>query len=451
MYRPTSLLKVIKEQYEDYPYPPLHFIEEEDPLRNLINSFNYELGLPEDMALDNSSKIWVAGCGTRWAVMLALQYKNIEIVATDLSEKSITVQKNLARNLGINNITFKQGNILETSYNNSFNYISCVGVLHHLPDPSTGFRLLAKSLKPTGIAEIMVYDFENRRYSIKMSKILSILDPKKTLSATKRYHLALSILTSLNRKAALPKEYPKLLHYLKKYPDFKNELADFISNPNENYYDVFSLSKALEEAGLVVFQWKTPELFDPKKIIGNPKVYKVLDGLNKVEKAYIANTITESFLELFVSLRSIKKNNKPLVKINTETMVRAIPFSTKYQLNNRGDIIGSTQFAKIQEKDGILYFDAGERRAGVLYYGKPRDCIDETKRMLQSVSDCPLKNDIDKKILQRSISILSNPKKVLDLMNILQQEFPYENIEMEKLISILAFFSKSPNRIFVIN
>ena len=38
-----------------------------------------------------------------------------------------------------------------------FDFINCVGVLHHLPEPDKGIQALAKKLKPGGILHVFVY------------------------------------------------------------------------------------------------------------------------------------------------------------------------------------------------------------------------------------------------------------------------------------------------------
>ena len=43
------------------------------------------------------------------------------------------------------------------SLNQEFDWINCVGVLHHLPDPDKGLQSLAQVLAPGGIIHIFVY------------------------------------------------------------------------------------------------------------------------------------------------------------------------------------------------------------------------------------------------------------------------------------------------------
>lgn len=76
-------------QYEAFPFPPVYKIEQEDPRRDLRESFNLDLGLGPRAALTPGSRIWVPGCGTRWAIMVALQFRDCEIVASDLSAASL--------------------------------------------------------------------------------------------------------------------------------------------------------------------------------------------------------------------------------------------------------------------------------------------------------------------------------------------------------------------------
>jgi SAM-dependent methyltransferase len=195
-----TLVNAVKEQYETFPFPPIYTIEEEDVRRDLKENYNLEFGLSGNRKLKQTSKIWVPGCGTRWAVMTALQFKDIEIVASDLSENSLSIQSELAHALNITNIEFRHENLLETNYDSIFDFISCVGVLHHLPDPRIGFKIIARALKDTGIAEIMVYDKWNRHYSLRMQEIIKIFDSERKLNATERFELASRVLRSANQR-----------------------------------------------------------------------------------------------------------------------------------------------------------------------------------------------------------------------------------------------------------
>lgn len=141
---------MLKKHYYILPDDAFNATEQEDSDCKLTASFNLDFDLRKEAQLKPGSKIWVPGCGTRWAVLVALQFSDCEIVASDLSSSSIAFQTRLVENLGLTNIKFKQENLLETGYTDEFDFISCVGVLHHLQCPLDGFKAICRALKGTG-------------------------------------------------------------------------------------------------------------------------------------------------------------------------------------------------------------------------------------------------------------------------------------------------------------
>ncbi len=62
------------------------------------------------------------------------------------------------------NIDYAQADILRLeSIGRTFDFIQCVGVLHHLEDPVTGWRVLRTLLRPSGVMQIGLYSELARR------------------------------------------------------------------------------------------------------------------------------------------------------------------------------------------------------------------------------------------------------------------------------------------------
>ncbi|HVR11479.1 MAG TPA: methyltransferase domain-containing protein, partial [Thermoanaerobaculia bacterium] len=64
--------------------------------------------------------------------------------------------------LGIANLVVREKSILEERYAGEFDYILCVGVLHHLADPAAALAILSAALRPRGVLELMVYNRYHR-------------------------------------------------------------------------------------------------------------------------------------------------------------------------------------------------------------------------------------------------------------------------------------------------
>ena len=94
--------------------------------------------------------ILVAGCGTGLNPLSdAVKYPNARITAIDISRRSLAFAMRKAEELGIGNVDFYQGDILELgTLDRRFDVVICGGVLHHMADPLQGWAVLRGLLVP---------------------------------------------------------------------------------------------------------------------------------------------------------------------------------------------------------------------------------------------------------------------------------------------------------------
>jgi hypothetical protein len=97
-----------------------------------------------------------------------------EIVALDLSLASIDIAAARAAVRGLANIRFVNASLLEAPQRGlgAFDYITCLGVLHHLPDPEAGLRALGDVLAPEGGMALMLYGLPGRAHIYAMQEML---------------------------------------------------------------------------------------------------------------------------------------------------------------------------------------------------------------------------------------------------------------------------------------
>ena len=136
----------MKNQYELYPYPRWtenNFEKLDVTLSEYCNSLN--LFIQENKSIQRKDlKILVAGCGTGLqSIDVSLRFPKSEILAIDLSKSSLAYAIRKTKELNINNINYLCMDILNIkSLNESFDYISCGGVLHHMKNPILGWKSL---------------------------------------------------------------------------------------------------------------------------------------------------------------------------------------------------------------------------------------------------------------------------------------------------------------------
>ena len=103
-----------------------------------------------------------AGCGAGRHSYFAAKY-GAEVIAFDLSKAVEAAYKNTSR---FPKVHVLQADIYNLPFKKEFDYIFCIGVLHHLPDPQQGFNNLVPLLKPNSPISIWVYGRKNNFLAI---------------------------------------------------------------------------------------------------------------------------------------------------------------------------------------------------------------------------------------------------------------------------------------------
>lgn len=176
-------MSLVKQQYERFPYPPLH--PAALPCRDQGAALRYELAVgfakqaglraiePED---HRGIRILVVGAGTLEALVVAQMHPHAaEVVALDFSERALTRLKQriswakwrdlltLARLRGyrLAPIRLQRGD-LNSWQESEFDYILANNVLHHTDRPAAGLRHLAQMLRPGGVMRVVTYPRQSR-------------------------------------------------------------------------------------------------------------------------------------------------------------------------------------------------------------------------------------------------------------------------------------------------
>ena len=173
----------VKDQYEDYPYPPI----DEDNMDKVVSIIGENLrdlnhwlyGGTE--TFKNNFRVLIAGGGTGDSVIyMATQLKNTnaEIIYLDFSRASMEIAQKRAKILDLNSITWIHDSILNIPNLNlgKFDYINCIGVLHHLENPPKGLEILKDCLTPTGAINLMVYGKIGRTGIYQMQDLLRLVN-----------------------------------------------------------------------------------------------------------------------------------------------------------------------------------------------------------------------------------------------------------------------------------
>ncbi|AGY60521.1 class I SAM-dependent methyltransferase [Gloeobacter kilaueensis] len=164
-----DITRAVQNLYERYPFPPDPVSAAPPPGWNWRWSYSFAhsfcLGARPEPRGD--LRILDAGCGTGVGTEY-LAYLNPEatVVAVDLSEASLAIARRRCTKFA--NVQFQQLSLTDLDQlPGQFDLINCVGVLHHLADPTAGIRALAAKLAPGGLLHIFVYG-ELGRWEIRL-------------------------------------------------------------------------------------------------------------------------------------------------------------------------------------------------------------------------------------------------------------------------------------------
>ena len=156
----NSVSLQVMRQYEENPYPrwtinPLNAFAADRARGTMIPTAERQAELD----------ILIAGCGTGLhAIQIAQVYPNARLLAVDVSLTSLAYARRKTRELGLRNIEYAQADILELgTIDRTFDSIESVGVLHHLAEPTAGWRVLVSLLRPGGRMRIGLYSNLARR------------------------------------------------------------------------------------------------------------------------------------------------------------------------------------------------------------------------------------------------------------------------------------------------
>jgi len=108
--------------------------------------------------------ILIAGCGTNQAAVFAFSNPDANVVGVDISQPSLDHQQYLKDKHGLANLRLHLLPIEELpTLRRQFDLVVSTGVLHHVADPPTGLKALARCLRPDGVLALSRGGITRRR------------------------------------------------------------------------------------------------------------------------------------------------------------------------------------------------------------------------------------------------------------------------------------------------
>lgn len=287
--------RLVKRQYEDFPYPPRDPADEKKRLitgspSHLDELNHYLFAGARDFSAPFSALVAGGGTGDA-AIMLAQQLADRgpagHVTYLDLSTASRRIAEARAKARGLQNITFFTGSLLDLPNMGigPFDYIDCCGVLHHLEEPEAGLCALAAVLDDDGGMGLMLYGTLGRTGVYPVQQALRALAGEE-VPAT-QVKLARALLQDLAPS-----------HWLKRNPVLGDHkigedaaLYDLLLHPRDRSYLVPEIYALLESAGMELLAFIEPIRYEPELYLKSSELRKRARNLAPPARAALAENL----------------------------------------------------------------------------------------------------------------------------------------------------------------
>ena len=283
-------------QYEAYPYPQRDPREEARRLiigspshLREIDHWVFAARRPRGTPL----RALVAGGGTGdAAIMLAAQLARDgrpgRVTYFDRSAAAMAVARARAAARGLE-LDWHRGSLLDLPGIGlgPFDYIDCVGVLHHLPDPAAGLAALVAVLAPGGGIGLMVYAPHGRGGVYMLQDALRALAPPE-LPPSARLDLARRVLAQLPASAPLRANRSVTDHLA----GGDAGLYDLLLNPRDQAFTITRLLDVLDRAGLAATCLLEPLRYDPARLLSDARLRAAAARLPAAARAQLAEDLS---------------------------------------------------------------------------------------------------------------------------------------------------------------
>jgi SAM-dependent methyltransferase len=106
-----------------------------------------------------------AGCGMGRNSLWALRYGAAHVTAFDYDERCVEAASRLLASH--TNASVERRDIYEIDYENQFDLVFSIGVIHHLENPSLALANLARALRPGGTLLVWLYGYESNEWVVR--------------------------------------------------------------------------------------------------------------------------------------------------------------------------------------------------------------------------------------------------------------------------------------------
>lgn len=329
-----SVEQKVKKMYTEYTYPKYDkYMDKFAPIPHqftlslFLEQINYYIYKGSKTNFDNY-KVLVAGCGLGSDLInmgfFLNNYKNTNILGIDLSSTSLNICKERLQTYNLQNVNIELKELslldLEPSKYGLFDCIICIGVLHHLENPSKGLSKLNNVLKEDGFMNIMVYGKYGRTGVYQMQDLMKRINYKVKDFPNK-----------IKNFKTIYKQLPKN-NWFKRGEDlisdhkFSDEgIVDLLLHHQDRSYNIKELYEWINNSGLEIIEFAVDSRYKLKFKIDNVKYPDNLIDTYWINELFFGDIIKHNFY--------VSKNKNTIPKIENFDNILILVLLTKENLN----------------------------------------------------------------------------------------------------------------------
>ncbi|HEY9762129.1 MAG TPA: class I SAM-dependent methyltransferase [Trichocoleus sp.] len=280
-----SVSEAVAKLYNTYPFPPEPLLDEPPPGYNWRWHWQAAYSFCAGRRPEREDiRILDAGCGTGVGTEYLVHLNpQAQVLGIDLSERAIATAQERCRRSGADRVTFQNLSIYDADQlPDQFDWINCVGVLHHMPDPKRGIQALANKLAPGGIFHIFVYAAIGRWEIALMQKAIALVQGNQRGDYTDGVQVGRQIFAALPESNRL-KQREQNRWALENQRD--ECFADMYVHPQEIDYTLDTLFDLINASGLEFLGFSNPRVWELERLLGqNPELLSRASQLTEQER-----------------------------------------------------------------------------------------------------------------------------------------------------------------------
>ena len=317
----------VRDQYERWVYP--------EPVQDLDAYFkdgqNFVIGDPSlsfhgvwpDRKRFNPT-IYVPGCGSSLAPMIAYLNPGSRVVGADISVSSLRHSRKLKAQHELENLELKHLDLHDSeTLGETFDFVIVTGVLHHLPDPVAGAKALKAVLAPGGVMSVMLYGYNLRAGVYMMQNAFKTLGLKQTPADVQRVRQTLEMVPPQHAVRRYVDSAPELSH--------DAALVDTFLHPQDCAYTVDQIYQFTEDAGYAFQSWADRGHYNPKSFLNaDHPLYESILKLPEKDQASVLDNMLQMLGTHRFYMRSAEDASDYSVDFSSEDFIHWTPHLHKH-------------------------------------------------------------------------------------------------------------------------